>query len=469
MVRWFKNRRKPRFLVIGLDCAAPELIFEQFRDDLPNLTHLMSHGMWGRLESSVPCITIPAWSSMLSSRDPGALGFYGFRNRTDYSYTPMQVVNGSAVRVPRVWDILSDAQREAVVVGVPQTYPVRPLNGTLVSGFLTPGRSSAFTYPAIFQQEVLKHSPHYEFDVKDFRTEDKAALLRRLYDLSDVQFELFKHALSTRNWDFAMYVNIAVDRLHHAFWRFHDPQHRLYEAGNRYQHAIRDYYVMIDRRIGEILEYINGNTVVMIVSDHGVKRMDGGICINEWLWRNGWLNLKELPPQGNITRFDTLEVDWTQTRAWGAGGYYGRVFLNVKGREPQGIIPQEDIQAVKEELACALKSISAPDGTSLNTTVMYPEAVYSQINNIPPDLIVYFGDLHWRSVGSMGYGSDYTLENDTGSDDANHDTHGIFILYDPRSKVRGNVDDAHLMDIAPTILDRMRVPIPTEMQGEVIK
>lgn len=81
----FRRRKPRRVLVIGLDCAGPDLVFEQFRDDLPNLNRLAASGTWGELQSSLPCITVPAWSSMLTSRDPGTLGFYGFRNRADYT------------------------------------------------------------------------------------------------------------------------------------------------------------------------------------------------------------------------------------------------------------------------------------------------------------------------------------------------------------------------------------------------
>jgi predicted AlkP superfamily phosphohydrolase/phosphomutase len=455
-------------LVLGLDCAGPQLVFDQFKADLPTFHKLMASGTWGRLESSVPCITVPAWSSMLSSRDPGTLGFYGFRNRADYSYDRMTIADGSAVQTKRVWDVLGDAGRESVVLAVPQTYPVRPLNGHMVSGFLTPGTGSTFTYPAILKQEVLKQFPHYAFDVKDFRTEDKAALLQRLYDLSEVQFDLLEHTLKTKSWDFLMHVDIALDRVQHGFWRYHDPEHRSHEPGSRFGDAIRDYYRTLDARLARLLELIDDDVSVLVVSDHGVRRMDGGICLNEWLWREGWLALKEPPPEGRLTRFDDLQVDWANTRAWGAGGYYGRVFLNVAGREPQGKIPRSAYGQVRDELAAALAAIPGPDGEPLPNLVMKPEQIYLQVNNIAPDLMVYFGDLHWRSVGSLGHGAHYTLENDTGPDDANHHTHGLFILHEPNQRGAGRVEGHQLMDIAPTILDRMDVAIPDSMQGKPI-
>src|SRR4030067_2435176 len=133
------RRTQPsRLLVIGLDCAAPELIFDQWRRDLANLDRLMSRGAYGRLRSCIPCITVPAWSVMTSSKDPGVLGIYGFRNRADYSYDRMTIATGSAVKEPRVWDLLGQAGYKVVTVGVPGTYPPRPVNGAQISCFLTP-------------------------------------------------------------------------------------------------------------------------------------------------------------------------------------------------------------------------------------------------------------------------------------------------------------------------------------------
>lgn len=459
-------------LVLGLDCAGPELVFEQFRDDLPVLTRLREMGTWGRLESSIPCITVPAWASMLSSRDPGVLGCYGFRNRADRTYNAMTTADSTAIKVRRVWDYASEAGRESVVMGVPQTYPVRKLNGHLISCFLTPGTESLFTYPAMFKQEVLKVAPDYQFDVRDFRTEDKEKLkddlLQRIFDLAEVQHRVVMHTLTGKSWDFAMTVNIGVDRIHHGFWRYHDPQHRFYQPGNRYEHAIRDYYRCVDAQIGELLDAVGDDMVVLVVSDHGVRRMDGGICVNEWLWRNGWLALKQLPAEGQLQRFEDAKIDWARTKAWASGGYYGRIFLNVRGREPQGVVNPVEYEAVRDALAEALTAIPAPDGTPLGTRVFKPEQIYQQVNGVAPDLLAYFGDLHWRAIGSLGHGATYTFENDTGPDDANHAEHGLFILNTPRERGAGKIDGHQLMDIAPTILHHLGLRIPAEMQGRRI-
>ncbi|MEQ8671672.1 MAG: alkaline phosphatase family protein [Aggregatilineales bacterium] len=468
--RPFRTKKPKRLMILGLDCAAPQLMFDTFLDDLPTIKSFMQQGTWGTLRSSTPCITIPAWSSMLTSRDPGELGFYGFRNRVDYSYDKQAVVNSHSVKFPRIWDYLSAENKQCFIAGVPQTYPPQPINGHLISGFLAPNTQSAFTYPAIFKQEILSIAPNYAFDVKDFRTDDKFKLSQQLFDLAEVQFTVLKHAIQTKAWDFFMHVNIGVDRVHHGFWRFHDPEHRAYEANSPYQNTIRDYYKLVDLQIKQLIDLAADDVAVLIVSDHGVKRMDGGICINEWLWRNGWLAFKTLPIEGAITRFDTDNVDWSKTRAWGMGGYYGRVYLNVAEREPQGIVPQSAFEEIRNQLSAELQKITVPEVGQLETKVMKPEDIYHSVSNIAPDLMVYFGNLHWRSVGSLGHGAYYTYQNDTGPDDANHAEEGLFIFYDPATTGLGHaMMDQQLMDIAPTILHHMNLTIPHDMRGKVIQ
>lgn len=454
----------PKVLVIGLDCAGPRLVFEQWRDELPNLKWLMDNGTWGNLTSSIPAITVPAWTSMLSSKDPGQLGFYGFRNRVDYSYDKMRIATSNAVREARVWDILSRAGKRSIVVGVPQTYPIRPLNGIMVSGFLTPSTRSNYVYPAELRDEVNAVVGEYMIDVHNFRTEDKAWLLGQIHEMTEKRFRLIRHFVQHKPWDFFMFVEMGVDRLHHGFWKYHDVTHRKHEPGNPFEDSIANYYKVIDREIGTLLALIDDDTAVIVASDHGVKKMDGGICLNEWLVQEGYLTLKEKPRK--ILPLDKVEIDWSRTKAWGAGGYYGRIFLNVAGREPQGIIPQSEYERERDMLAEKLKAIPDDQGQPINSRTFKPHKIYQEVRNIPPDLLVYFGDLCWRSVGSVGLDQIHILENDTGPDDANHAQDGMFILYDPRSDRRNRVEGAHLMDIAPTILDLLGVPAPPDMQGK---
>ena len=245
-----------RLFVIGLDCADPTLVFDRWAEELPHLRQLMAAGTYGELESTTPPITVPAWSCMLTGRDPGELGFYGFRNRADYSYDQMSIANSAAVKHPRVWGRASASGKQVVVVNVPQTYPPRPLNGSLVTSFLTPSTFSEYTYPTSLKAEIAQTVGDYVIDVRDFRTEDKDYLLQQIYDMTEKRCRLVKHFLRTKPWDFFMWVEMGVDRIHHAFWKFMDPAHPKHEPGNRYQDAILDYYRYLDGQIGEMLDLV---------------------------------------------------------------------------------------------------------------------------------------------------------------------------------------------------------------------
>ncbi len=456
-----------RVAVIGLDGAAPGLVFDRWRDDLPHLRALAERGLWGEMRSSHPPITVPAWASMMSGRDPGELGLYGFRNRRSYAYDDYLLASSRQVRCELVWDVLSRAGKKVIVHGVPQTYPPRPVNGCMVSGFLTPSRQRPYTYPADLRAEVERVAPDYAFDVEDFRTDDKAGLLQRIYRRTEQHFAVARHLLASRPWDFFMMVEIGVDRIHHGFWKYIDPLHPKYEAGNPFESSIRDYYRHVDGEVGALLDLLGAGTTVFVVSDHGARAMQGGICFNEWLIRRGDLVLHGRP--AGPTPMSARLVDWRRTRAWAEGGYYGRLFLNVKGREPQGIVEPGDYERARGDLIAAIAAIEDAGGRCLGSRAYRPEDLYRQVNGIAPDLIVYFGDLAWRSIGSVGLGTIHTFENDIGPDDANHDWQGIFIRGEGGREGGGSrVGELQLMDMAPTILDELGVPPPAGMRGRIV-
>jgi predicted AlkP superfamily phosphohydrolase/phosphomutase len=455
-------------VVIGLDGAEPALVFGPFRRHLPTIDGLMRSGSWGRLESTIPAITVPAWASMLSGRDPGELGIYGFRNRVDHSYERLAIADARSVRFPRVWDIVGGAGGRVAVVRVPQTYPVSPVNGQLVSCFLTPGPDSRFAYPLGLKADINEwiEGPLL-VDVPDFRSEDKERIRDDIYRMAAQHYEICRRLLVSERHDLFIAVDMGIDRAHHAFWHYMDEGHPRYEPGHPLATAILDYYVHVDGQLASLLALVPDDAVILVVSDHGGQAMQGGLCVNEWMIERDLLALLEYPDQ--VTRLDDCRIDWSRTRVWGEGGYYGRVFLNVAGREPHGRIAPDHYEAARDELAAALCAVAGPDGRPIGSSVYKPEDIYVAVRGIPPDLIAYFGDLTWRSVGSLGYRSSWTFENDTGPDDANHSRYGIFIHLDPLRPAGGvELPDRSIYDIAPTLLALLGLPAPAELRGSVM-
>ena len=456
---------KKKLVIIGLDCATPKTLFEDFLDDCPNIKKMVEFGAYGKLRSCDPPITIPAWMVMSTGKKAGILGLYGFRHRKENLYDDFWIATSYNIKEPKVWDIIAEKGLKSCILGLPPTYPVQPLNGYLVSGFITPDITSSYTYPPELKEEIKKNVGKYILDA-NFRVEDKTILLKEIYEMTKVQFKTVKYLMQNKDWDYFKFVIIGLDRFHHAFWKYYDKNHHKYEPGNKFEDEMRKYYKYLDQEVGEILDLIDENTITMIVSDHGAKAMKGLVCVNMALEDLGLLKFKAKPKPG--TRLADAEIDWNNTYAWGWGGYYARIFLNVEGREPHGIIKKKDYEKIREKIIKKLKSIKDNNGNPMNTIIYKPEELFEVLNGDPPDLIVYFDDLNWRSAGTVGYGSMYLDENDTGPDDAVHDWFGIYVFYDPMKKVGKNLGIKSILDIAPTTLKILGVEIPNDMEGNII-
>jgi len=401
---------------------------------------------------------------MATSQDPGSLGVYGFRDRIDYSYDRLGMVNSASVQEFAIWDWLAQEGKKSIIVAVPPNYPPRGIAGISVGCFLTPdARNNVFAAPSYIQTEITALVGEYPVDVSGFRTEDKEWLKREIFAMSRKQWEVVRWLMREKEWDYLQFVDIGLDRMHHGFWHCFDKSHPAYEPANPHESAIPEYYRLLDEQLGKVLEMLDEDTIVLIVSDHGAQRLEGGFAVNEWLIREGLLVLEEFPRE--ITPFSKLRVNWARTKVWGEGGYYARIFFNVRGREPEGVIPPDAYPAFQNELKAKFEALADPQGRSLNSLVFKPQEIYRDVRRIPPDLIVQFGALSWRSVGSVGYNRLHVQENDMGPDACNHAQYGMFILAASNCPLRGEYQGAKLLDIAPTLLDLAGYEIPSTMQG----
>lgn len=457
-----------RVMILGLDGVPPELLFERWSSQLPTFSKLASLSLHGPLRSIDPPITVPAWTCMATSKDPGQLGCYGFRNRPDHGYGPMKLADSTSVSEPTLWRILSRKNMRSVLLGVPQTYPPQPLRGLLAAGFLAPDEGRDFTYPASFKKELDKICNGYMIDVPSFRLQERSALLKSVEEMTKKRFQAARYLMQNQDWDFFMIVEIGPDRMHHGFWKFFDSRHPGHKPGSPFQEALKNYYMLLDRELESLLELLDPTDTLFVVSDHGARPMMGGFRINEWLRRKSLLKLKSEPAK--LEALDHSMVDWAQTRVWSEGGYYARVFLNVKGREPMGRIEESDYERFREDLASELREMKGPDSKALGNRVLFPEQIYKACRGVAPDLILYLGDLDYRSIGTVGDGDLFTAENDTGPDDANHDPLGVYLLYEPWKSTGPSKGqrEAHLLDVAPTVLERLGLEKPQDMLGAVM-
>jgi predicted AlkP superfamily phosphohydrolase/phosphomutase len=420
------------------------------------------------MRSCVPPITVPAWSCMMSGRDPGELGIYGFRNRTGYDYAALGFATSEWVKLPRIWDDLSAAGKTCALVGVPGTFPVKPVNGVMISDFLTPSLASEWTWPASLRDDVRQwlNGEEYLFDVADFRSADKTRILADIHAMTTRRFTVARELLRRGQPDFFMMVEMGSDRVHHGFWHMMDTEHRKFEAGHPLANAIHDYYVALDREIARILELIDlRDTSVLLISDHGAKRLDGGFCVNEWLRREGYLVLKNDPPAPG-TPLSKCEVDWPHTAAWAEGGYYARIFLNVRGREPQGLVEPKAFERTRGNLAHHLAEIRDDRGQPLAAVSHLPQRLYRRVEGIAPDLITIFGDLHWRAAGTLGWNALHIFENDTGPDEANHAQDGFFTWVTPRVAPNPAPQSIDILDVYPTLLQQLGFPPSGDLAGK---
>ena len=450
-------------MLIGLDCAEPSLVLERWRDELPTISGLMERGSYGRLTSVIPPITVPAWSCMMSSKTPGDLGVYGFRNRSDHTYDGGFIAMSTAIKEPRLWDLVTRAGGSSIVLSVPGCYPPKPLNGVMVGCFLTPSLDSKYTYPAALKDEIAEVVGEYLFDTKDFRTDDKEYLLRQVYEMTDRRFALAEHLLETKPWSLFAMVEMGPDRMHHGFWKYMDPEHRKHEPGNPYESAILDYHRHVDGLIGKLLEHADDDTVVFVLSDHGAKRLDGGIRINEWLRREGLL--ATLAEPNGVSSLRDVGVDWSRTTAWGEGGYYARVFLNVAGREPEGTIPPEEYEAVRDDLARGSpRSPTTPATRSRRPSTSRRSCTASRRASRPTSSscsATSSGARSGRSAATRASRRSRTTPAPT-----TRTTRRTGSTSSPaRGSRRAGRNDAHLLDIAPTVLEMLEIEEPAGMRG----
>lgn len=461
-----ENGGDRRLFVLGLDGTPPEFLFDRMLPVMPNVRRLLERGRRAALRTTDPPISVPAWPVMFTGVDPGSLGLYGFRHRRRGSYTDMTLPVSTDVPVRSVWELLSAAGLRVAVIGMPLGYPAPEVNGLYVSDFLTPPNGERTTYPPGLRAEIDAKHGTYQFDAV-FRHGSRERVAQEIFEMTERRFRVAEDLYAREPWDVFALHEVGTDRLHHAFWKHFDPTDPAYVPGNPFADLAERYYALLDEGFGRLLAMADDRTDVMIVSDHGSMAMRGCFCINQWLEERGYLVLNH-PPAGPGTPFEKVDVDWSRTTVWGAGGYYARLWFNLVGREPNGTLTPPQAADLRDRLVEELGTIEDPQGGPLPVQVLDPHDLYHAVTREAPDLMVYFGDLRFRSAATMGHDALMLPENDVGPDDAVHSLHGVFLYAPARGTVPAELPPFPLIDVAPTILRLMGAPVPGYIQGRAV-
>lgn len=460
-----------RVLVVGFDGFDPDLV-DAWLSDLPNLAGLMESGIHGPLESIVPPVTPPAWTAMVTGRNPGHFGFTDFTRRVGSTYTDFKLVHSRLVQIPTLHGFLAAAGRRCMMIGVPVAYPPFSIpGGVCVSCFLAPSVDKGITEPRELQEELLAQtSSPYLLDVSlgdSTGPVDRDDLLARVRELDRQRFDITAYLMTAREWDFVFMSCLGTDRIGHYFLRFQDPHHLRHEDDPRYRDAVRNHYRYCDGRLGELISLAGSGTTVLVVSDHGLQRLDGKVNLNDWLAEKGYLMLS-----GSLDRTTPLAeapVDWERTRAW-SHGYGGQIYLNVRGREAQGCIAPDDADRLLDELEQRLQQeVVGAGGERLEVHVMRRRDVLTgPFVETSPDLFLRIEDYRYLTSDLVGHGTPVTPVSDIPFEDASHAQSGFLAMAGPAVPAVGRYAALHLLDVAPTVLAMFGLPAPEEMEGRVV-
>ena len=504
-------KKANKIMMIGLD-GVPLDIIERWAagGHLPNLRRLMEEGAFGQLRSTVPPTSGPSWSSFVTGMNPGQTGIYDFLYRKEgtYHFPP---VNASQRGGTTVWRYLCDAGYRVGVLNLPMSYPVEQLNGFMVSGWMTPYTATDFIHPPELADELEQEIGEYRiYPTETFTESRKDSFLKATYDLLDMRTRTALYLARTKPWDVFMTIFFDTDRVLHQLWHYLDPEHAWRTDTEDKEGVVRDYFQKVDESIGRLLEYADEETLVIILSDHGMGRADSFIVLNNWLLDTGLLRLKRDPwtrmkkflfQRGFTLRnvhqvadrlhlarqaeyvagyfvdhllklafLSFLDVDWSQSKAYSFGRHLGSIYVNVKGREPQGIVePGAEYEAVRDEIERLAYDFRDPrTGRKMIGQVLRREEIYSgPYLERAPDLIlrpyepsdIFFGlaDFGHRETVS-------TVYRYSGM----HRDYGMLIMKGPGVRKDRAIEGAAIQDVAPTVLHTMGLPVPADMDGRVL-
>ena len=287
-----------KVFIIGLDGATWNIINPLITEgELPTIKNLLENSTHAVLQSTLIPLSPAAWTSFATGCNPNKHGIFDFFGRKTGTYEPTPYSSRDR-KCETLWNILSKEGKKVGILNIPGTYPVDKVNGFMISGFPTPEEFEDFTYPKDLLWELKK-----EFG-KDFRFQpkvnlfDEALFLDEIHLLTDNIFQATNYLMNKYQWDILMTVFVGADSLSHAFWKYMDPKHPLYDANapTEFKNAIVNIYKDLDKKIDLLKKNIDSDTTLMLMSDHGFGPLYYGVPINNWLLNEGFMTLKKTVP-----------------------------------------------------------------------------------------------------------------------------------------------------------------------------
>jgi predicted AlkP superfamily phosphohydrolase/phosphomutase len=506
-----------KVLILGLDGATFDLMLPWIdQGHLPNLAKLVRGGAWSQLRSTVPPITPCAWSSFMTGKNPGKHGLFYFAEPVPGSYK-LRFTNASFRHGETLWAYLSRQGRKVGVVNVPMTYPPEKVNGYLISGLDTPDEHSPYMFPATLQQELRTNSAGFRLDIRhlgnmtnDARRDDR---LNEFRAIESVRTEALGYLQRRYPSDFTMLVYTATDQVQHHFWHYMDPKHDLYDArgAERYANAIRDVYVHLDGQIGSLLAQQGEDTIVMLMSDHGFgPTTNVRVRLNQVLEQAGVLTFARQGVSGKTTRglaaklgrllrstlsprTKSLLASWFPgLRVWfeamgGAAIDYGHttaftnevyrppsLWLNRKDRFPEGPLDAATLDKALKETEDVLLRLKDPqtDKPVISNVYRARDLYHGPYAEKAPDLIPsWWEDGFLQEQSIPGGPADKLVEHARGpikggvEFSGSHRLEGVFSIAGGPVRSGHAFSGAEIIDVAPTVLYLMGLPIPGDMDG----
>lgn len=510
---------KPKIAIIGIDGATWRLIRPWVdKGHLPAIGHMMENGLWGPLTSTIPPVTAPAWSSMMTGKNPGKHGLFDFTAHKPDAYGVTYTFGGKR-RCPTMWEILSRQGYRMGVVNVPMTYPPETINGYMISGMDTPDETSPFIFPHSLKKAIWRDTGGIQLDIHHLgymNTDEKRFdVLDQLVKIEEKRFSLIEYLYKHHPTDVFMVVFNAVDQVQHHFWHYMDENHpRFDEQGHeKFGDAILNIYKKIDSLLTRILELFGDETLYMLVSDHGFgPASNKSIRLNKALAEGGFLSFTKssgafsrvtdnidqvlrntLSPRmkqkiSNMLPWaresmesmkSTGRIDWQKTQAYAfeISVTSPNIWINLKNKRPHGCVDEKDYKSIVADVKAWLLSIKDPDTGHRAISRVYEKAeIYSgpALEDAPdltlswwegegftprPSIVkgeIYHGPvverIHEPIQGGQEWGGTHTSD-------------GIVLLYDSKTGP-GSLTNAHITDIAPTVLSALGESLGEDFDGK---